>query len=211
MTKSDVANVSARHWAPALCLALLWAAAPALAERADRDKPVNLEADRITVDDIQKVQVFEGNVQLVQGTLVIRTDRLVVTQDAEGFQKGVAWGGANGLARFRQKREGKDEYIDGEAERIEYESKAEKAQFFVRAMVRSGLDEVRGQYISYDGKTERYLVTSGPDGTSAATAGKSDRVRAVIQSKSAKGTPPPPKGVEIPLAPAPAIASPRDE
>ena len=211
MTKSDAANASARRWAPVLCLALLWAATPALAERADRDKPVNLEADRITVDDLQKVQVFEGNVQLVQGTLVIRTDRLVVTQDAEGFQKGVAYGGANGLARFRQKREGKDEYIDGEAERIEYESKAETAQFFVRAMVRSGLDEVRGQYISYDGKTERYLVTSGPDGTSAATAGKPDRVRAVIQSKSAKNTPPPPKGVEIPLAPAPAIANPRDE
>ena len=211
MTKSDVANASARRWAPVLCLALLASAAPALAERADRDKPVNLEADRITVDDIQKVQVFEGNVQLVQGTLVIRTDRLVVTQDAEGFQKGVAYGGSGGLARFRQKREGRDEFIDGEAERIEYESKAEKAEFFVRAMVRSGLDEVRGQFISYDGKTERYLVTSGPDGTSAASAGKPDRVRAVIQSKSAKGAPPPPKGVEIPLAPAPAITNPRDE
>ncbi len=207
MTKSN----AARRWASALCLVSLWAAGPALAERADREKPVNLEADRITVDDIQKVQVFEGNVQLVQGTLVIRTDRLVVTQDAEGFQHGTAYGGANGLARFRQKREGKDEYIDGEAERIEYESKAEKAQFFVRAMVRSGLDEVRGQYISYDGKTERYLVTSGPDGTSAMTAGKPDRVRAVIQSKSAKNPPPPPKGVEIPLAPASAIAQPRDE
>jgi lipopolysaccharide export system protein LptA len=193
-----------------LCLALSCTAGPALAERADRDKPVNLEADRITVDDLKKVQVFEGNVQLVQGTLVIRTDRLVVTQDAEGFQHGTAHGGANGLARFRQKREGKDEYIEGEAERIEYEAKGEKAQFFVRAMVRSGLDEVRGQYISYDGRTERYLVTSGPDGTSAMTAGKPDRVRAVIQSKSAKGSAPP-KGVEIPLAPAPAIANPRDE
>lgn len=210
MTKSDVVNSSVRRWAPTLCLALLWAAGPVLAERADREKPVNLEADRITVDDIQKVQVFEGNVQLVQGTLVIRTDRLVVTQDAEGFQKGVAFGGANGLARIRQKREGKDEYIEGEAERIEYDSNAEKAQLFLRAMVRSGLDEVRGQYISYDGKTERYLVTSGPDGTSATKAGKPERVRAVIQSKSAKGTPPA-KGVEIPLAPAPEIADPRAE
>lgn len=203
-------NVATRPWASALCL-ILWVAQPALAERADREKPVNLEADRITVDDIKKVQVFEGNVQLVQGTLVIRTDRLVVTQDAEGFQHGTAHGGANGLARFRQKREGKDEFIEGEAERIEYEARDEKAQFFIRALVRSGLDEVRGQYISYDGRTERYLVTSGPDGTSAATAGKPDRVRAVIQSKSAKNTPPPPKGVEIPLAPAPAIANPRDE
>jgi lipopolysaccharide export system protein LptA len=207
MTKSN----AARRWAPALCLVSLWAAGPALAERADREKPVNLEADRITVDDLKKVQVFEGNVQLVQGTLVIRTDRLVVTQDAEGFQQGTAYGGAGGLARFRQKREGKDEFIEGEAERIEYESKAEKAQFYVRAMVRSGLDEVRGQYISYDGKTERYLVTSGPDGTSAMTAGKPDRVRAVIQSKAAKGTPLPAKGVVIPLAPAGDIANPRAE
>lgn len=203
-----------RRTIPAASLVLLGAtaSAPALAERADREKPVNLEADRITVDDAKKVQVFEGNVQLAQGTLLIRTERLVVTQDAEGFQKGVAYGGAGGLARFRQKREGRDEFVDGEAERIEYESKAEKAEFFVRAMVKSGLDEVRGQFISYDGKTERYLVTSGPDGTSAAAAGKTDRVRAVIQSKAAKGTPPAPaKGVAIPLAPAGSLANPRTE
>lgn len=187
-------------------------AAPCHAERADRDKPVNLEADRITVDDVQKVQVLEGKVQLVQGTLIIRTEKLVVTQDAEGFQKGVAHGGEGGLARFRQKREGKPEFVDGEAERIEYESKAEKAQFFGRAVVRSGLDEVRGQYIAYDAKTEHYLVTSGPDGANAAGAGKPDRVRAVIQSKSAKGPPAAPaKGVDIPLAPATAIAAPRPE
>jgi lipopolysaccharide export system protein LptA len=209
MTKS--LTHALRGLLPAACLALLYAPGFALAERADREKPVNLEADRITVDDIKKVQILEGNVQLVQGTLIIRTERLVVTQDAEGFQKGVAYGGAGGLARFRQKREGKDEYIDGEAERIEYESKAEKADFYVRAMVRSGLDEVRGQFISYDGRTERYLVTSGPDGTSAAASGKPDRVRAVIQSKAAKGTPPPAKGVVIPLAPAAEITNPRAE
>lgn len=190
----------------------LFAASPCFAERADRDKPVNLEAERITVDDAAKVQVLEGKTQLVQGTLVIRTEKLVVTQDAEGFQKGIAHGGEGGLARFRQKREGRPEYIEGEAERIEYESKTEQAQFFGRAVVKSGLDEVRGQYISYDGKTERYLATSGPGGASAAAAGKPERVRAVIQSKTAKGTPvPPAKGVEIPLSPAPGIASPRAE
>jgi lipopolysaccharide export system protein LptA len=193
------------------CVAFLIGSS-AHAERADRDKPVNLEADRITVDDAQKVQTLDGKVQLMQGTLVIRTEKLVVTQDAEGFQKGIAHGGEGGLARFRQKREGKAEFVEGEAERIEYESRAEKAQFFGRALVKSGLDEVRGQYIAYDGKTERYVVTSGPDGASAAAAGKPDRVRAVIQSKSAKLPPPaPPRGVDIPLAPATDIGSPRAE
>jgi lipopolysaccharide export system protein LptA len=195
-----------------IALALLSMTGPVLAERGDRDKPVNLEADRITVDDAKKVHVFEGKVQLSQGTLVIRTDKLVVTQDAEGFQKGVAYGGEGGLARFRQKREGRAEYVEGEAERIEYESKAEKAEFFGRALVKSGLDEVRGQYVSYDGRTERYLVTSGAEGGGPATAGKNERVRAVIQSKTAKGqAPAPAKGVDIPLTPAPGIANPRTE
>ena len=158
----------------------------ASAERADRDKPVHLEAARVTVDDVKRTHVFEGNVVLTQGTLVIRTAKLVVTQDAAGFQKGMATGGEGGLARFRQKREGKDEYIDGEAERIEYDSRGEKAEFFNRAIVKSGADEVRGHFISYDGRTEQYLVTATPG---ASPGSKESRVTAIIQPKNAK-TPP---------------------
>lgn len=163
------------------CAAL--GAGSALAERADREKPVHLEAARVTVDDVKRVHVFEGNVVLTQGTLVIRSAKLVVTQDAEGFQKGIATGGENGLARFRQKREGKNEHVDGEAERIEYDSRSEKAEFFTRALVKSGVDEVRGHFISYDGKTEQYLVTAAPGASPSSEQG---RVRAVIQPKNAK-------------------------
>ncbi len=158
----------------------------ALAERADRDKPVHLEAARVTVDDVKRVHIFEGNVVLSQGSLSIRTAKLVVTQDAEGFQKGVATGGDGGLARFRQKREGKEEYVDGEAERIEYDSRGEKAEFFNRAFVKSGIDEVRGHFISYDGKTEQYLVTATPG---AGPGSKEGRVTAIIQPKNAKPAP----------------------
>lgn len=167
----------------ALLLAGLVSGGVVRAERADRDKPVHLEADRVTVDDIKRVHVFEGNVILRQGTLLIRTNKLVVTQDAEGFQKGVATGGADGLARFRQKREGKDEYVEGEGERIEYDARTEKAEFFVRAYVKSGRDEVRGNFISYDGLTEKYLVTAAPGASPDVPGG---RVTAVIQPKSAR-------------------------
>ena len=153
------------------------------AERADRDKPVTLDAAKVTIDDIKRTHVFEGNVVLTQGTLVIKSAKLVVTQDAEGFQKGVATGGADGLARFRQKRDGKDEYMDGEGERIEYDSRSEKAEFFKRAYVRSGMDEVRGDFISYDGITEQYLVTAAPG---AKPGSEQSRVHAVIQPKNAK-------------------------
>lgn len=165
---------------------LLAAAQPALAERADREKPINLEADRISIDDVKKVQVYEGNVILTQGTLRILANRLVVTQDADGFQKGSAQGGANGLARFRQKREGKDEFIEGEGERIEHDARNEKTEFFVRAWIKSGLDEVKGNYVSYDALTEKYLVTSGGE-TKGANGAAQARVRAIIQPKGKNG------------------------
>ncbi len=169
---------------PVLALfSLLALVAPiAHAEKADREKPINLEADSISMDDINKVQILEGNVILTQGTMQILTSKLVVTQDIDGFQKGVATGGANGLARFRQKREGRDEYIEGEAERIVHDARSEKTEFFVRGWVKSGQDEVKGHYISYDALTEQYLVTNAGE-TKSAKGAPQARVRAIIQPK----------------------------
>jgi lipopolysaccharide export system protein LptA len=169
---------------PVLLATLALATAPAWADRSDRDQPVHLEANRLTVDEAKKVQILEGNVQLVQGTLTIRAEKLVVTQDANGFQKGIAYAGGGRLATFRQKREGKNEYVDGEAERIEYDSKADKAELFDKAHIKSGLDEVQGQYISYDAKTENYLVTGGSPLAGSTKSGKQERVHAVIQPKN---------------------------
>ena len=177
------------------CLLL---AAPAVqAEKADRDKPVNIEADRVSVDDVKKLQTFEGNVQLAKGTLVIRAERILVQQDDDGYQRGIASAGTT-LANFRQKREGLDEYIEGEAERIEHDARSEKTEFFGRARVKSGLDEVRGQFISYDARSEQYVVTSGPNGTRA-PGNSRERVRAVIQprNKDGAGTPPAPAGTAL--------------
>lgn len=176
------------------------AALPAHAEKADREKPINLEADSISMDDINKVQVLEGNVILTQGTMQILTAKLVVTQDADGFQKGVATGGANGLARFKQKREGRDDYIEGEAERIVHDARSEKTEFFVRGWVKSGEDEVKGHYISYDALTEKYLVTNGAGETKSATGAPQARVRAIIQPKG-KNAPEENKGEPLTLKP----------
>ncbi|MCM8594745.1 lipopolysaccharide transport periplasmic protein LptA [Accumulibacter sp.] len=191
--------VVARSAACALCLLLSVAAN---AERADREKPIHLEADRLSIDDVNKVQVLEGNAVLTQGTMVLRTSRLVVTQDVDGFQKAVATGGANGLAYFRQKREGVDEYTEGEAERIEHDARTETTQFFTRAWVRTGQDEVRGQYISYDALNEKYLVTPGEGTTKTATGAAQARVRAIIQPRAKGDSPAPGKNEALPLKPA---------
>ncbi|MCL2344284.1 MAG: lipopolysaccharide transport periplasmic protein LptA [Desulfobulbus sp.] len=163
-----------------LAASLLLAPAAALAERADRDKPMHLEANRLTIDDAKKIQILEGDVVITKGTMLLKADRVVITEDEYGFQIGTAFGGPGGLARFRQKREGRDDYLEGEAERIEYNSNSEIVQLFHRAWVRSGADEIRGDYIWYDAVNDKYLVTAGEKTSPSAPP---PRVRAVIQPK----------------------------
>ena len=149
------------------------------AERADRNKPIHLEADRVTVDDAKQISTFSGNVVLTQGTMILRGDRMEVRQDKDGFRQGTVWGN---LAYFRQKREGYDELIEGWSERIEYDSRADKIQMFNRAMLKRGQDEVRGNYISYDAATEFFQVVGGGSKSGTARPGEG-RVRAIMQPK----------------------------
>lgn len=198
------AFLAARPVVLVACCMLALSATVGHAEKADREKPINLEADRVTVDDVKQVAVFEGHVVLTQGTLIIRGDRMEVRQDKEGFKYGTTWGN---LAYFKQKREGFDEYIEGWAERLEYDGRADKMQMFTRASMRRGQDEVRGNYISYDGNTEFFQVIGG--GTKAATANNPDgRVRAVMQPKPKEK---PPAQPPVSLKPAENVVSPREE
>jgi lipopolysaccharide export system protein LptA len=191
-----------RCFALAVACALLLASA-AHGEKADRNKPINLEADRVTVDDAKQLATFEGNVVLTQGTMVIRGDRMEVRQDNDGFKHGISWGK---LAYFRQKREGFDEYIEGWAERIEYDGRADKVQMFTRAAMKRGQDEVRGDYISYDATTEFFQVIGG--GAKAASPGNPDgRVRAVMQPKPKEK---PPASPPVTLKPATDLGAPRE-
>ena len=170
----------------ALAATWTWAIGPALAERADREKPLNIESDSMMADEARKTATFEGKVVLTQGSLVIHAERIVVRQDSDGFQYGVATGNP---ATFRQKRETDGEYIDGQALRIEYDNKLDRVEFFDNARLRrdSG-DDIRGDFISYDAKSERFTVKSAGD---AGTA-REGRVTATIMPKKRVGTDAPP-------------------
>lgn len=176
-------------------LALCLISHPVLAERADRNKPIHVEANRLTMDDDQRVQILEGDVLLTQGTLRIQSDKLVITEDAQGFQKGVATGGPKGKATFRQKREGKTDYVEGEGERIEYDTRTEVAELFQKAWVKSGQDLVKGEYIWYDSVSEKYTANSALPGN---VNDRTGRVRAILQPRN-KTDPTPPQADHAPV------------
>ncbi len=163
-----------------LCAALVCSGARA--ERADRDKPINLEADKVTVDDKKQTSTFEGSVVLTQGTLRITADRILVRQDKNGIQTATAYGKP---ATFKQKRDGLDEYVEGFAEQAEYDGRTEKLELFHNAVLKRGQDEVRGNYITYEVNSEFMQVFGNtPQSTSSSKPG--GRVTAVIQPKPKK-------------------------
>lgn len=148
------------------------------AENSDREKPIHLESDRVVVDDITQTSVFEGRVELTQGTLQIQAEKIVLTQDKEGYKHCTATGK---LASFRQKHEGTADYMEGFGERIEYDTRGEIVDFFVQARVKRAQDDVQGDHIAYSTRTEIFQVSGDPNNSNDPNKG---RVHAVIQPKS---------------------------
>lgn len=190
-----------------LCAALLCHSITCHAERADRDKPMHLEANRVSVDDANQISTFEGNVQITQGTMIIRGDKIVITQDKDGFTYSTATGQP---ASFRQKREGLDEYAEGFGETIKYDSRNETIDLTGNAIVKRDEDEISGDHITYNSKTEVFLVHSAqypPEGeisNASSTPGKRVRVTIQPKNKDAKSTPAEP----LPITPSEALPQP---
>ena len=163
-------------------------AAPAMAEKADRDKPINVEANSVKVDDIKKLAVYEGKVVLTQGTLMLTAERIEVTQSDKGDISGVALGSP---VHFRQKLDGSSEFAEGWAERIEYDARSGKLNLLGQAHLKRGIDELRGNQISYDSNTAFFQAKGGGSGAAS-------RVRAVIRPRVIEPSPPAPAASEKP-------------
>jgi lipopolysaccharide export system protein LptA len=189
-------------------VAVLWAPA-SWAEKSDRSQPLTFAADAARVEDNQRLNILSGNVEITKGSMVVRSDRVEVRQNNDGTQTATALSGPEGRAYFRQKREGLDEAIEGEAEKVVYEGRDDTVRFTGRAVMRrlrgtTVSDEVTGQTIIYDNKTAVFQVVGNSGGTTT-TKG---RVRGVISPRAADDTGNAPKEKGPSLTPAATISNP---
>lgn len=127
----------------------------ALAARGDRSKPIHVEANRVTLDDGKQTGVFTGDVHMTQGTLSISGDEIIVAQRRNGFAHGTATGSP---AKFRQKRDGVDEYVEGSGQRIEYNAINGLIDIYGQAHIRRGQDDVRADHITYNAHDQSFRV-----------------------------------------------------
>ena len=163
-----------------LAFALIFVSCSAFSEKADKDKPAQIEANRMSSDETRRLTIFEGNVVVTKGTMNVRAERLVVRQDAEGYQYTTATGNP---VKFRQRedpKEGKEGgWMDGEALRIEIDDRKSTVELHEKARVTRGGDEVLGNFIFVDQRSDFFSVSAGKD----AKDPQSGRVRATIQPK----------------------------
>jgi lipopolysaccharide export system protein LptA len=179
----------------AMLMGLSGLSLPAWAEKADRDKPMHIEADNMRHDDNKQLTQFNGQVVATKGTLVLRADRMEVQQDSQGKQVARLWAAPNERVFFRQKREGLDEFTEGEAETLTYDNQADVVTLVKRAEVRMlrgtvVADQIQGQTIVFNNTTEVIQV----DGrTQDSPNARDQRVRATLtprQNPSAPATAP---------------------
>jgi len=186
---------------PLACLLACLAALPSTAEKADREKEIVTNADKFTGDDATHTITLEGNVVLTQGTMRITAARVVIKEDAQRFKHYTATGTP---VTFRQKRDNVDEWMEGFAQRAEFDEKSDMLKLYDNARVKSNQNEITGQFISYDVNRELAQVTGAPPGTQAPP---NARIKMTIIPAKTVEQPgkAPAKGAPPPQAPAPPV------
>ncbi|MDO4905776.1 MAG: lipopolysaccharide transport periplasmic protein LptA [Lautropia sp.] len=201
------------HLPLAMLMSAMLCCAPASAERADRDKPINIESNRLEYNDAAKVSTFIGNVVLTKGSIRIQGDRMVLRQVGDNAQTVRITGSQ---ASFRQKRDGMEQYIHGLANEIFYDTRTEQVSLSGRARLHrqncnQPVDEITGGTIVYNATSETFTVDGKQRGE------QSGRVRIIIQPQSNEsggsgGTgkqQPCPPGSPLPLTADPRFAVPK--
>jgi lipopolysaccharide export system protein LptA len=192
--------------AVSLVLSLGLGTTAAHAERADRSKPIVVEADRPSTFDLQRqVTVLNGNAVISQGSMVLRAERIEMREMADGYRAASAIGSAGQPASWRQKRDGGgDETVEGTAERIEFDGRADTLRFIGNGAVRrlrggSVADEITGSTIVWDNVAEVFRVEGG----AVTPANPSGRVRITLtpRAESAASAASAPPSTAAPLAP----------
>jgi lipopolysaccharide export system protein LptA len=159
----------------------------ALAEKADRSEPIKIEAASNVLDQSTNVLVLEGEVVLEQGTMRITAERMRLKRDAQGKVFAELFGKVGGQITFREKREGYSDYMEGVADRAEFDDKANTLKLFSRARLKNGTDELTGEYIYYNSLTDVIQafgrVPDGKTDPKATIATGNNRVQMTIQPR----------------------------
>ncbi|MFL6657888.1 MAG: lipopolysaccharide transport periplasmic protein LptA [Massilia sp.] len=144
----------------------------ASAEKADAGKQAVIDYSTLSVDEVTQTSILAGDVIVTKGTLVLRAEKATVKKTPDEDMLVTLNAGAGKLATFRQKRDGgPDLWVEGEAQRIEYDERTAIMKLFGNAKIRQSegnrtTDEIQSEYISYDSLREVFTAHNEASGAS---------------------------------------------
>lgn len=156
--------------------ALALVSALASAEKADSLKQAVVNFDSIDIDDVNQVRTLTGHVVVTRGTLILKSDKAVLRETPEGYMSVTLTAAPGKVATFRQKRDGgPDLWTEGQAQRIEYDERAEVVKLFATAKVKQlegarTTNELDSEFISYDSRNG--VMTARNDASGAPGKGQ---------------------------------------
>ena len=160
-----------RPYLAALLLVLLPPLAWGLS--SDRNQPIQIEADRATLDEDKGISVYEGNVLMMQGTLTLRGNRMTVHILDHQVDRVILEGNP---ASYSQRLEGETEAQQAEAGRIEYQAGPQR--MVLQQDARIWQDETE------EFSSDRIVVNLRDNTLSAGGEGPDSRVRIILQPRA---------------------------
>jgi lipopolysaccharide export system protein LptA len=158
-------------------------------EKADRDQPIEIDAGQVRIDGKRKVRLFSGGVEIRRGSLLIKAQQIEMRETADGEVVATALGSPGTPATFRQKRDGLDEQVEGQAQKIDYDGASETVRLEQLAQLRRWMggklsEDLSGQLIVYDQARDSFEVLGQAPSSAVLPASGSGRVRAVVAPRS---------------------------
>jgi len=162
-----------------LCIGLagLLFSSPAIALDKDKNAPITIDADTTSIDFRTGQRVLTGNVEITQGTLNIKADKIVLIYKGNDIDTATAYGKP---VKFKQLPEGHKEMVYGEGRKLKLEQAKDLITLTENAKVTQGTNIITGKIINYNMKTSKMTIK----GQSSSKKGKGSDVKQASSSKA---------------------------
>lgn len=155
-------KISSNSRRSAAIAALLAASSGAWALPEDADQPINIRANEGQLDRVSRTGVYRGDVQVDQGTLRIKADKMTVEYKDQKVTR-ITFNGTP--ATYQQQLNADEEMVFANARTIVYHTQNERLELEGEAFLTQQGNELRGEQIEYDivaGKVDAESAGKGP-------------------------------------------------
>ena len=131
----------------------------------DAKQPIEIEAQSVVVDETTGLNMFSGNAEVRQGSLLLLAEFIQVQTDNDEVVSMIAQGSLEKPAKYVQSQENQSRFIEASATLITYDVNAGMIFLVGNARLVQGFDSFSGNTLNYDINNDKVVVKGSEDGT----------------------------------------------